>query len=60
MLDALPRDAVIVRPATVEAVVLPPIDTSGWTPEGLNDEIRAVRRRYLEVLEQQDEDEEGA
>ncbi len=57
VLDALPRDALVVRPATVEAVVLPPIDTSGWTREGLDHEIRAVRRRYLEVLEHQDEEE---
>jgi putative phosphoserine phosphatase/1-acylglycerol-3-phosphate O-acyltransferase len=51
VLDALPRDALIVRPATVEAVVLPPIDTSSWTVESLDDEIRAIRTRYLEVLE---------
>ncbi len=50
VLDALPRDANVVRPATVEAVVLPPIDTSKWTAEGLDDEIEAIRERYLEVL----------
>jgi putative phosphoserine phosphatase/1-acylglycerol-3-phosphate O-acyltransferase len=51
VLDALPRDALVVRPATIEAVVLPPIDTSDWTTEGLADEIRAIRAQYLEVLE---------
>ncbi len=51
VLDALPRDALVVRPATVEAVVLPPIDTRDWTREGLDDEIAAIRARYLEVLE---------
>lgn len=51
-LDALPKHAVVVRPATVEAVVLPPIDTSDWTRESLDDEIRAIRLRYLEVLGQ--------
>ena len=56
VLDALPKHAVVVRPATIEAVVLPPIDTRDWTPEGLDDEIRAIRRRYLEVLDQPEEE----
>ena len=51
VLDALPRDALIVRPATIEAVVLPPIDTSEWTVDGLDDEIQAIRARYLDILE---------
>jgi len=51
VLDALPKNALVVRPATVEAVVLPPVDTSGWTRESLDAEIEAIRQRYLEVLE---------
>ena len=51
VLDALPKDALLVRPATVEAVVLPPIDTSNWTAEGLDIEVAAIREMYLEVLE---------
>jgi len=51
VLDALPKHGLVVRPATVEAVVLPPIDTSGWTRESLDAEIQAIRARYLEVLE---------
>jgi putative phosphoserine phosphatase/1-acylglycerol-3-phosphate O-acyltransferase len=50
-IDALPKHAVIVRPSTIEAVVLPPIDTSDWTRETLNDEIEAIRARYREVLD---------
>jgi len=50
VLDALPKDALVVRPATVEVVVLPPVDTSDWTVEGLNDEVDAIRNQYLEVL----------
>ncbi len=50
VLDALPKDAVVVRPATVEAVVLPPIETSDWRVENLDAEIQAIRNRYLEVL----------
>jgi putative phosphoserine phosphatase/1-acylglycerol-3-phosphate O-acyltransferase len=49
-LDVLPRGALVLRPANVRAVVLPPIDTSGWTREGLDAEIEAIRKRYLELL----------
>ncbi len=56
VLDALPKHALVVRPATVEAVVLPPIDTRHWTPEGLDDEIQAIRRQYLEVLDQPEQE----
>jgi putative phosphoserine phosphatase/1-acylglycerol-3-phosphate O-acyltransferase len=49
-LDVLPRGALVMRPANVRAVVLPPVDTSGWTREGLDAEIEAIRKRYLEVL----------
>jgi putative phosphoserine phosphatase/1-acylglycerol-3-phosphate O-acyltransferase len=51
VLDALPKDALVVRPATIEALVLPPVNTSDWTTENLDDEIRAIRDRYIEVLE---------
>ena len=49
-LDALPRDGLVMRPAVVEAVVLPPVDTRDWTRESLDDEIEAIRNAYLEVL----------
>ncbi len=49
-LDVLPRGALVLRPANVRAVVLPPIDTAGWTKEGLDAEIESIRKRYLEVL----------
>jgi putative phosphoserine phosphatase/1-acylglycerol-3-phosphate O-acyltransferase len=49
-LDVLPRGALVLRPATVDVVVLPPVDTSAWTLETLDAEIEAIRRRYLEVL----------
>jgi len=50
-LDALPKGGLIVRPATVEAVVLPPVDTSGWRRENLDDEIAAIHTQYIDVLE---------
>jgi putative phosphoserine phosphatase/1-acylglycerol-3-phosphate O-acyltransferase len=52
VLDAFPKDATIVRPAMVEAEVLPPIDTSDWTVEELDERIAEVRDAYLDVLRQ--------
>jgi putative phosphoserine phosphatase/1-acylglycerol-3-phosphate O-acyltransferase len=52
VLDAMPKDAFVVRPATVEAVVLPPVDTSGWTVAGLDEHIGEIRDRYIEILDQ--------
>ncbi len=52
VLDALPKDASIVRPATIEAVVLDPIDTSDWSVDQLDTEIAAIRKQYLDVLDQ--------
>jgi putative phosphoserine phosphatase/1-acylglycerol-3-phosphate O-acyltransferase len=52
VLDALPKHALVIRPTTVEAVVLPPIDTSEWTVESLDERIEALRNRYLEVLDE--------
>ena len=51
-LDAMPKDGLVVRPATIEVVVLEPIDTSDWTVETIDDHIRDVRQLYLEVLHQ--------
>ncbi len=50
VLDALPKDAMVVRPATVEAVVLSPIDTSKWTVRNLDAKIEAVRKKFEKVL----------
>lgn len=51
-LDAFPKGATLVRPATIDAVVLPPVDTSAWRPETIDDHVREVRSLYLEVLHQ--------
>jgi putative phosphoserine phosphatase/1-acylglycerol-3-phosphate O-acyltransferase len=50
-LDALPKGGAIVRPATVEAVVLRPIPTTSWTLATLDEEIDRIRDRFLDVLE---------
>lgn len=52
VLDAFPKDARIVRPATIEAKVLPPIDVVEWAPDRVEDEIAALRRKYLTLLHQ--------
>jgi putative phosphoserine phosphatase/1-acylglycerol-3-phosphate O-acyltransferase len=56
VLDALPKGAAIVRPAVVEAVVLPPIDTSSWTLDTLEAEIESIRDRYIEILDESGEE----
>jgi putative phosphoserine phosphatase/1-acylglycerol-3-phosphate O-acyltransferase len=50
-LDALPKHGVFVRPATIEAVVHPPIPTVGWTAADLDREIAAIHRLYTDTLE---------
>jgi len=52
VLDALPKHALVIRPTTIEAVVLPPIDTSDWTVESLDARVEAIRNRYIEVLDE--------
>jgi putative phosphoserine phosphatase/1-acylglycerol-3-phosphate O-acyltransferase len=51
-LDALPKHGFIVRPATVEVVVHPPIPTVDWTLENLDERIAGVRRLYEETLDE--------
>jgi putative phosphoserine phosphatase/1-acylglycerol-3-phosphate O-acyltransferase len=49
-LDALPKSGLVVRPATVDVVVLPPVSTRDWTRESLDAHIEDVRQLYEEVL----------
>src|SRR5258706_647241 len=49
-LDVLPKSGLVVRPATVDVVVLPPISTRDWTRESLDEHIEDVRQLYEEVL----------
>jgi len=49
-LDALPRHATVIRPATVDVVVHPPIPTGEWTPEDLTERIAEVEALYRETL----------
>jgi len=49
-LDALPKHAFIVRPATIEVVVHPPIATSDWNVEELDERIADIHRLYTQTL----------
>jgi putative phosphoserine phosphatase/1-acylglycerol-3-phosphate O-acyltransferase len=49
-LDALPKHGIIVRPATVDVVVHPPIATRGWRREELGARIAEVERLYADTL----------
>jgi len=50
-LDALPRHATVIRPATVEVVVHPPIPTDDWTRDNLDERIAEIEELYRETLE---------
>ena len=50
-LDALPKHGVVIRPATVEVVVHPPVPTEGWRVETLERHIAEVRGLFVETLE---------
>jgi putative phosphoserine phosphatase / 1-acylglycerol-3-phosphate O-acyltransferase len=49
-LDALPRNSVVVRPTTIEVVVLPPIETRDWHRDELDRHIADIRAQYVEIL----------
>ena len=49
-LDALPKHGIIVRPATIEVVVHPPIPTADWKAEDLDRHIEKIRQLYLDTL----------
>jgi putative phosphoserine phosphatase/1-acylglycerol-3-phosphate O-acyltransferase len=48
----MPKGEMIYRPATVEVEVLPPVDTSGWSVETIDEHVASVRNMYLEALDQ--------
>lgn len=49
-LDALPKHGIIVRPATIEVVVHPPVPTADWKPEDLDRHIEEIRQLYVDTL----------
>ena len=53
--DLMPRNHHIARPGTVDVTVLPPVDTSEWSANNLENHINEVRQMYLDVLGQEEE-----
>ena len=51
-LDVAPKGDFVYRKATVEVEVLPPIETSDWRKETINDHIAMVRGQFLKALGQ--------
>lgn len=49
-LDALPKHALFVRPATIEVEILPPVPTKDWRVGDLATHIAAIRSEYERVL----------
>lgn len=49
--DVLPKHGLILRPATVEVVVHPPVFPRGWTRRNLDQKIETIRQLYLDTLE---------
>lgn len=50
--DVAPKGDFIFRSATVEVDVLPPVDTSGWRSESIDDHVTEVRTMFLDALGQ--------
>ncbi len=54
-MDIAPKGNFVFRPGSVDVEVLPPIDTSQWTAETINEHVAEVRALFLEKLGQVDE-----
>jgi len=50
--DVAPKGDFVFRPATVKVEVLPPIDTSQWRKETVEEHVREVRNRFARALGQ--------
>lgn len=51
-MDVSPKGDFLMHPATVAVEVLAPIETTDWQESELEERIADVRRRFLEVLDQ--------
>jgi putative phosphoserine phosphatase/1-acylglycerol-3-phosphate O-acyltransferase len=50
--DVQPKGDMLYHPGTVEVEVLPPIDTSKWSQDTIDDHVAEVRNMYLKALDQ--------
>jgi len=53
--DVAPKGDFVFRPATVEVDVLPPVDTSDWRRETIEEHVAEIRDMFLEMLGQGEE-----
>jgi putative phosphoserine phosphatase/1-acylglycerol-3-phosphate O-acyltransferase len=56
--DVAPKGDFVFRQATVEVDVLPPVDTSDWRRETIDEHVAEVRGMFLRELEQVEVEEE--
>jgi putative phosphoserine phosphatase/1-acylglycerol-3-phosphate O-acyltransferase len=53
--DVAPKGDFVFRPATVDVEVLPPVDTSKWRRETIDEHVREVRNMFARALGQPEE-----
>jgi putative phosphoserine phosphatase/1-acylglycerol-3-phosphate O-acyltransferase len=53
--DVAPKGDFVFRPATVEVDVLPPLDTSAWSADTIDEHVAEVRRLFQATLGQERE-----
>jgi putative phosphoserine phosphatase/1-acylglycerol-3-phosphate O-acyltransferase len=53
--DVAPKGDFVFRSATVEVQVLPPVDTSAWRVDTINEHVREVRNMFARTLGQPEE-----
>lgn len=51
--EILPGDGKVFRPGTVDIEVLPPVDTSEWSPATIDKHVAEVEQMYLDALGQE-------
>lgn len=50
--DALPKNGFFIRPAKIDVTVLPPVSTTGWQAETVDQHVGDVRKMFLDTLGQ--------
>jgi putative phosphoserine phosphatase / 1-acylglycerol-3-phosphate O-acyltransferase len=53
--DVAPKGDFVFRPATVQVEVLPPVETSHWHAESIDEHVREVRNMFARALGQPEE-----
>jgi putative phosphoserine phosphatase/1-acylglycerol-3-phosphate O-acyltransferase len=53
--DVAPKGDFVFRPAIVNVEVLPPVDTSAWSADTIDDHVREVRNMFARTLGQPQE-----